>query len=265
MQNPKTGLFVEQTHHFMHTTAHCTAALELLDAKPLYKFNDLEKYKTVDALVELLESQDWLHNAWRDSHMGAGIYAAMKLNEEVTKEWEDAYFKWFWDNADPVTGFWKKGCIDVNSKKLYQHMGGGFHYYFNHEYAKRPARFPEKIIDTCILLYKNKQIGDDDMVCTCDKFGKFIGFLEVDWIYCITRSLKQSGYRRQDCMDVLKDFTNGFLDWLYSIDYKTDDGFNDLHALFGTVCALAELQNVLYDEVNTTKPLRLVLDRRPFI
>ena len=90
MQNPKTGLFVEQTHHFMHTTAHCTAALELLDVKPLYKFKDLEKY-------------------------------------------------------------------------------------------------------------------------------------------------------------------------------KTDDGFNDLHALFGTVCALAELQNVLYDEVNTTKPLRLVLDRRPFI
>lgn len=31
-QNPKTGLFTEPTHHYIHTTAHCTAALELFDA-----------------------------------------------------------------------------------------------------------------------------------------------------------------------------------------------------------------------------------------
>ncbi len=30
-QNPKTGLFQEPTHHFIHTTAHCAAALELFD------------------------------------------------------------------------------------------------------------------------------------------------------------------------------------------------------------------------------------------
>ena len=43
------------------------------------------------------------------------------------------------------------------------------------------------------------------------------------------------------------------------------DGMNDLHALFGSVCAIAELQRALPGEFPTTKPLRLPLDRRPFI
>ena len=47
--------------------------------------------------------------------------------------------------------------------------------------------------------------------------------------------------------------------------HETDDGLDDLHALFGTLCALAELQQALPGEIRTARPLRLVLDRRPFI
>ena len=46
LQNAETGLYSEPTHHTIHTTAHCTAALELFDAKPLYKCFALEKYTT---------------------------------------------------------------------------------------------------------------------------------------------------------------------------------------------------------------------------
>jgi hypothetical protein len=35
--------------------------------------------------------------------------------------------------------------------------------------------------------------------------------------------------------------------------------------LFGAVCALAELQRALPGEIRSERPLRLVLDRRPFI
>ena len=41
MQDPETGLFHECTHHPIHTTAHCAAALELFDAPPLYPVNAL--------------------------------------------------------------------------------------------------------------------------------------------------------------------------------------------------------------------------------
>ena len=44
MQNPVTGLFSEPTHHTLHTTAHCIAALELFDALPLYPLTALRPY-----------------------------------------------------------------------------------------------------------------------------------------------------------------------------------------------------------------------------
>ncbi len=258
MQNPETGLFEENTHHFIHTTAHCTAALELFDALPLYKFRGFEKLKSPKTLEEFLENLNWAEHPWPESHKGAGIYAAMKLNNETDKEWEDTYFKWLWDNADPEFGFWKKGVIGNTSAKMYTYMGSGFHYMFNIEYAKMPIRYPEKIIDTCIDIFNNEDIKNGD--------GTYnIGFLEIDLIYCINRSLRQSGYRRDDCIGVMRKFAKEFIDWLYSLEHETHDGFNDLHMLFGTTCVLAELQTALPGEIITDKPLRLVLDRRPFI
>ena len=41
MQDPETGLFHEKTHHPIHTTAHCAAALELFDALPAYPVHAL--------------------------------------------------------------------------------------------------------------------------------------------------------------------------------------------------------------------------------
>lgn len=257
MQEPETGLFKEDTHHFIHTTAHCTAALELFDAFPLYEFKALGKYKTSEGLTELLDGLDWENNPWSQSHQGAGIYAAMKLNQEVDEAWEKTYFDWMWENADSEIGFWKKGRITKKAEKMHEYMAGGFHYIFNHEYAKKPLRYPEKIIDTCLTMYY-----DDHMP---QYFGKSIGFLEIDWIYCITRSLRKCGYRYEECMEAIRKFAKEYIEWMNSIDYKTHDGFNDLHMLFGACCALAELQTALPGEIITQKPLRLVLDRRPFI
>lgn len=265
MQDPDTGLFQENTHHFIHTTAHCTAALELFDAQPLYPFRGLDRYKTPQGVTNLLESLDWHHRPWPESHKGAGIYAALKQNGETTPEWEDAYFSWLWDNADPVCGFWKKGVIRPESDQLFAFMGGGFHYLFNLEYARMPLRYPERIIDVCLDLYHNKRIGDKTGAYDNEKFGQYIGFLEIDWLFSITRSLRQCGHRRNECMEAIREFADDYLDWLESLDYETHDGFNDLHMLFGTCCALAELQSALPGRIRTEKPLRLVLDRRPFI
>ena len=72
MQDEETGLFNEKTHHAFHTTAHCSAALELFDSKPLHKCKVLEKYTTKEGLYKLLEEEiDWT-NPWDASHMGAG-------------------------------------------------------------------------------------------------------------------------------------------------------------------------------------------------
>ncbi len=187
MQDPETGLFVEETHHPIHTTAHCVAALELLDAEPLYKITALEPYKTKEGLYKFLEELDWKGTPWQMSHRGAGIYAALNNAGEATPEWNHWYFEWLWNEADPVTGLWRKDCATSGDKPAYEHMAGSFHYLFNHEHAKMPLRYPKKMIDSCLdMYYKNEmQAG----------FGQNVNFLEIDWVYCITRSVRQCTHR----------------------------------------------------------------------
>lgn len=256
-QNPQTGLFTETTHHPIHTTAHCIAALELFDAKPLHPLTDLMQYATCDGLKGLLEGLDWKGDPWDASHQGAGIYAAMGLSDSVSDEWQDTYFEWLWKNADEKTGFWKKDAVLSGDKPVFHHLAGTFHYLFNHEYARRPLRYPERVIDTCISLYEDNN--------TVPNFGRQVGFSEVDWVYCITRASRQASYRFEDCRAALKKFAKEFTDFLSSVDSKTHDGFNDLHGLFGATCCLAELQQALPGMLKSQKPLKLVLDRRPFI
>ena len=265
MQNPETGLFTEATHHTIHTTAHCVAALELFDAKVEYPLTALSQYNTPEGIRAFLDGLDWANEPWLASHQGAGIYAAMKLTDSADLDWEKAYFNWFYGNQDPETGLWKKGCVKEGNAPLFAHIGGSFHYLFNIEYAKWPILYANQMVDTCIELYENKQMGDKISTHDCDLFGKYVGFLEMDWIYMISRASRRNGYRHEDCKRVIRTFASDYIDWLYSLDYKTHDSFNDLHKLFGTCCALAEIQQYLIGEYETTKPLRLVLDRRPFI
>ncbi len=264
-QDPKTGLFTEPTHHTLHTTAHCTGALQLFDAKPLYPLYALEKYRTKEGLYELLEGLDWKKTPWPQSHQGAGIYAAFENTDTAPLEWQNLYFDWFWENADENTGMWRRGCMDKDCAPLYHSMGATFHYLFNHEHARRPLRYPEKLIDTMVYLYTNELVDYSYENPSVNRFRKRIGFLEVDWAYCLTRAMRQTPYRYDEAKEVLRKFANEYLDFLENPETWVRDDFNDLHMLFGAVCCVAELQSALPGEIVSTRPLHLVLDRRPFI
>ncbi|MBQ7900556.1 MAG: hypothetical protein IJ365_01150 [Clostridia bacterium] len=260
MQHPDTGIFEEGTHHIIHTTAHCISALELFDAKPLYPVKEFEKYKNTDELYKLLDNLLWKERCWPQSHQGAGIFAIFAVMEMADLDWQDAYFSWLDKEADPETGLWRKGHMP-EGMEFYTTIGCAFHYVFNYEHANRPLPYPERIIDTCINMYRNKDNGGFGRY----DFGHNVQFFEMDFVYLVTRSLAQTGYRYNECIDMLKEFSDDFIDMLYSLDPDTHDGMNDIHMLFGTVCCLAELQQALRGHVVSTKPLKLVLDRRPFI
>jgi hypothetical protein len=101
-----------------------------------------------------------------------------------------------------------------------------------------------------------------------DSFGRSIGFLEVDWVYCMSRASRQTPHRFAEVKERLYKFAVDFVAYMNKLsegEYKTDERFNDLHMLFGSVCCLAELQEALPGVIVSQKPLRLVLNRRPFI
>ncbi len=257
LQDPESGLFREPTHHPLHTTAHCIAALELFDRPPLYPLTALKPYFTIDGLTGLLESLDWTGNPWPQSHQGAGIYVCGVLTNSVSEEWKRAYFDWIWKHSDPVYGMSRAGAIATTTAPVCHHLYGWFHYMFNLDYAREPLRYPEQLIDTCISLYDRQQLTP--------AFGREIGFMEIDWIFALNRAMRQTPHRWQQAHDRLLDMADRFIPWMESLDAGQHDGFNDLHMLFGAVCALAELQRALPGHIASRRPLRLVLDRRPFI
>jgi len=257
LQHKDTGLFIEETHHPIHTTAHCVSAIELFDAVPRYHTTALDKYFTVDGLKGLIDGLKWVENPWPESHQGAGIYVVGVLTDSVDLDWQRFYFDYIYENTDPDWGMSRKGCLDLTIKPAYAHLNGWFHYMFNMQYAKKPLKYPEKLIDTCLMLYREKKLAPT--------FAHFIGFSEIDWVFAINRATRQTPHRFYEVKEAIMDFAKEFIEYLDTLDFETDDGVNDLHMLFGAVCALAETQAALPGVIETTKPLRLVLDRRPFI
>ncbi len=259
LQDRESGLFHEPTHHEIHTTAHCVAALELFDARPLHPLRSLAPLRNTAKMTDFLDNLDWEENPWSASHQGAGIYVALVLADEVPFSWQEGYFSWLWEAWDPTSGFLRKGHVAPishgDSVSIFPHLAGTFHYLFNHEYARRPLRYPEAMADSCLDIW-NRHLYP---------LGRRVGFAEIDWIYCLTRSLRQTGYRFDDCQEALTNFTERYVPYLQGLDKEKDEGLNDLHSLFGSVCALAELQRALPGTILTERPLKLVLDRRPFI
>ena len=90
-------------------------------------------------------------------------------------------------------------------------------------------------------------------------------FIDIDVVFCLTRAMRQTPHRFAEAKAALETYAEQYIAMMAAIDYAKDAPFNDLHMLFGAVCCLAELQAALPGKLITLKPLRLVLDRRPFI
>lgn len=257
-QSAEDGLFREATHDPIHTTAHCLAALELFDAGPVHALSGLEPLLDPDALVAFLESLDWRTNPWIESHRGAGLYAALHLAWATTPEWEDRYFAWLEAAGDPATGLPRGDTLGEGQRRdwfVFPALAGAFHYLFDTLHARRPIPHASALVDTCL----------DIEARSLHPLGGSVGFAEIDWVYCLHRAVRQSGRRREEARTALERVAGRYLPYLCDLDPERDPGLDDLHALFGAVCAVAELQLALPGRVITARPWRLVLDRRPFI
>jgi hypothetical protein len=255
-QEPVDGLFAATSHHPVHRTAYAVAALELLDSKPCHPLTGLHAVKSRAGLQAWMKSLDWAQLPWRESHKGAGIYAAMVLAGEVDREWETWYFEWLDQEADPETGFWRKGAIH-NGAPLFHHLASSFHYLFNLNYRNRPMRYPNQWIDTCLALHNDGQIPL--------KAGA-LGFVELDVLYTLISAAEQTQHREHELHSMIEAIGSHLLSSIAALSDGPEDAlFEDTHSLCGTVCALALVQSVMPEQVEADRVLRKILDRRPFI
>lgn len=262
-QDAETGLFNEPTHHPYHTTAHCIAAMELFEGLAPHRLTAMMDDATPEGVVARLDGLDWVENPWGHSHQGAGLYVSLKLSRQLDaaaeNDFEKVYFDWVTSAFDPESGMLRRGCLPgqhPDAFPIHGHMAGTFHYLFNMESARVALPYPEAMVDTCLAM---KRDG------TCRGLAETMGFITVDWVYCLNRAVRQSGHRFAEAREAMVDVAEQQVAFMRGLDHARHEGFNDLHALFGCWCALAELQVAVPGLIRTPRPLRLVLDRRPFI
>lgn len=256
-QDPATGVFVDPTHSDHHTTAHCAAALELFEARPAHPLTFLRGLADHDRLRTFLDALDWDH-PWPASHDAAGAGSALAITGEVGPDWFAAYFDWFDAEVDPSTGLWRTGRMLPAQEwpGLFANLGGSFHYHFVYDYFRQPWPYPDRLIDTCLELLH-------------DSAGTFaetdIGFRDIDLIFCLSRARRQTAHRFDEVGVALSIMVDRVAALLTDPAYLGSDHLDDVHTTFGAVCAVAELQRAVPGSIGTPVPLRLVLDRRPFI
>lgn len=253
-QDAETGLFTNPGNYETHTTAFVSGALKLLNAKPLYTAKALRKYESKAALYQFMDDIDWAKNPWLGSHLGAGLYASMLLTGTSTDAWEDLYFSWLNANADPETGLWKRGFL--HGAPRFHYLAATFHYVFNYEHAKRALPYPKELLDTCIQAYREG---------ACIDFAKEVGWPDIDFAYLLARVQRRAGTRFDETQTILREIADGLISQLLRMDTMASETLNDLNTLFAIVCALAVLQDALPGYIRTSKPLKLVLDLRPFL
>jgi hypothetical protein len=254
-QDPMTGEFREPTHAIEHVTAHVTAALELFDALPRYPLAFLRPLLEKTSLWAFLDNLDW-NQPWSTSHKPAGVAAALLNAEAAPREWFDWFFEWFGNEVDPETGMWRRGAVLPTHRPAFDFVGGAFHIHFIYDALRVPWPHPELVIDFVLAQQRPSGLflGDD-----------FFDFPDIDGVYCISRALRQCGYRGDDCRAALRRTLDRCCELVLTGKVLGHPRFDDLHVAFGTMCCLAELQQALPGMLRTPRPLRLVLDRRPFI
>jgi len=254
-QNPDTGWLIERspTHAALHNTAFALAAMQLLDLSPQYPVKMGPEYADPRAFLNTL---DWRTAVYSDSHKGAGVGSIFALVPALgTPAWFDAYFGTCDDLVDPNNGLMGKEKPPGGDA---DQIGGTFHYSFLYQNFNRQMPHPEPRIDSVLRL----QLPDGYWLATNHLW------MTLDAIYLMTRTLRYCPHRFEDVRNVVRRVMGILMGEVFSVEGRkqTFTGRLAVHSVTAALSIAAEAQQFLgATEVITARPLKLVLDRRPFI
>lgn len=255
-QEPKTGFLLEKapTHSPLHNTAFALAAMQLLELRPNHPLVLSPEYHEIKTYLAGL---DWKTKVYGESHKGAGLGSIFALVPELNSpRWFEDYFSFCDHLFDPNNGLMGQ---DKPATGDFDQIGGTFHYAFLYQAFNRSMPFPEKRIDTILGLQQPDGYWE----------AKNHLWLTLDAIYLLTRTLRQHSHRREDVTACIRRTMDALMRDVFSSEgRKTTFVSNKLgvHLVTAAISIVAEVQNFLgADQVVTSWPVRLVLDRRPFI
>ncbi|MDQ8202235.1 hypothetical protein [Pelagicoccus sp. SDUM812003] len=254
-QTEAHGWFAEKkpTHAVIHNTAYALSTLKLLglNAKETLSIGpEFTSPKTY------LLSLDWKERSYPESHFGAGIGSICALADELRiSDWFDEYFETcdsLCNHDNGLLGIDKPAGGDIDQ------IGGSFHYAFLYHHFNRQMPYPEARINTVLNLQKQEGYWDENNQL----------WLTLDALYLLTRTSRQTHHRFAEVKEAARRVARLLERNVFSAEgrAKTFAGKQPAHALAAAITAAAELQNFLgIQSIYTDRPLRNILDRRPFI
>jgi hypothetical protein len=255
-QNPSTGWFIEKdprTLSQQHNTAFALGAMQLFDLSPRYPLNMGSEYSDISAY---LNSLNWKTGVYTDSHKGAGIGSIYTLVPTLhSTAWFSKYFETCDELFDPNNGMMGR---DKSAGGDMDQIGGTFHYSFLYQFFNRQMLYPEKRIDAVLRLQQPNGYWS-----TSNHL-----WLTLDAIYLMTRTLRYCPHRYEDVRACVQRTLRALQQDVYSPEGRKTvfSKMDGVHSLTAAISIAAEAQNFLgIKEVITDWPLKLVLDRRPFI
>ena len=254
-QQPDTGWLVEKsrTHDPLHNTAFALAAMQLLDLAPAHPVQMGAEFADPRAFLATL---NWQTEVYLGSHRGAGVGAIHALVPALnTPAWFDAYFAACDRYFDPHNGMMGVGKPPGGDS---DQVGGTFHYGFLYEHFNRHLPFPEARIDAVL----GTQMADG--FWRADNHH----WLTLDAIFLMTRSLRHTTHRFDDVRACVRRVMGILMQEAFSPEGRKTALAPRIpvHSVTALVSIAAEAQKFLgAREVITEHPLKLILDRRPFI
>lgn len=242
------GAFRHTSHNAFHTTAQAVGALDLFDAQPSHRLSFLEPLLAAGGIESLLDELDWTQ-PWMGSWTGAGSASAL-VTGMADRAWQQRYLGWLAQETDPVSGLLRRGSIGQDSETFFANLAATFHYVFVGEYLAAPMTAPEAKIDSALRTYADGMLSAD----------RSVGFAQGDWAYVLNRATRHTSHRGDEARAALREVALGVAD-----NVLTHGIQGSMHDVLGVVTTLAELQNAAPGLLLTPRPLRSLLDRRPFL
>jgi hypothetical protein len=254
-QDHGTGWLLERdaSHSPVHNTAFALAAMGLLDLSPQHPVLMGQDYADPRALLETI---DWRHGVYPGSHTGVGAAVIRALAPGLyTREWFERYFAQCDSLIDPNNGMLGRDKPPGGDS---DQVGGTVHYLFLYGHFNRRMAHPEKRIDAVLGLQQ-----DDGYWHPQNHL-----WLAFDAVYTLTRSLRTTPHRFEDVRACVRRTLRVVDRDFFSPEARQTAyrGRVATHVLTAALSFAAEAQQFLgSEEVITDEPLRLLLDRSPFI
>lgn len=254
-QQPDTGWFLEKipTLSPQHNTAFALAAMQLLDLSPKYPVKADARYANIRSY---LGSLNWRTGVYSESHKGAGVGSIYELVPTLRSTgWFAEYFDTCDKLFDPNNGLMGQGKPpggDIDQ------IGGTFHYSFLYQFFNRRMPYPEARINTVLGLQRPDGYWSPDNTL----------WMTLDAIYLMTRTLRYSNHRSEEVRASVRHIMKVLHQDVYSPEgrKKVFSKAAGVHSLTAAINIAAEAQQFLGSQgIISDWPLKLVLDRRPFI